>query len=170
MSEFEDALRFGGLPPAAAGGCAFRWDSLLERFTLAADSPPARPTELRRQNRRMQTKSAMSFGNAAMLCLLAALAPLAVIAQNNWLQLSWAQLPFMGSNPPGRFSSACAWDAVKSQLYCAGGSTGPVGDFNEMRDLWYVYRHCSDKSLFNASRLISEERPSRVSSPGCGTG
>ncbi len=72
-----------------------------------------------------------------LLCLLAALVPLAVSAQSNWFQLAWAQLPFTGSNPPGRFSSACAWNAVKSQLFCAGGSTGPVGDFNEMRDMWY---------------------------------
>ena len=72
-----------------------------------------------------------------LLGLLAALAPLAVSAQSNWFQLAWAQLPFTGSNPPGRFSSACAWNAVKSQLFCAGGSTGPVGDFNEMRDMWY---------------------------------
>lgn len=118
------------------------------------------------------SRSAMSLaGDAVILCLLAAIAPLAVSAQNNWLQLSWAQLPFMGSSPPGRFSSACAWDAVKSELYCAGGSTGPVGDFNEMRDLWYVInRHCSGGYLLRASRLISKELPSHASSSGCGTG
>jgi hypothetical protein len=72
------------------------------------------------------------------LLLLACLA-CAFAQPNLWFGISWYQLPPQGPNPPGRLNPACAWDPVNSQLLCHGGSTGPIGDFSELRDTWFVF-------------------------------